>query len=242
MNWEENPLDIRALTFDFWNTLAIDSKPAMVRELAAERMTTELKKAGIEISNEDMFIAFAECRSICYSYQEDKEIDFVPKEQLDWILKYFKIEAPQDMWNRLFIHYTTSLFDIPPTFTEGLAGVLEKLKQSYKLAVICNTGRTPGWVVRKILKDYLLEQYFDALVFSNETGIAKPNPAIFEITARLLNTKPPLIMHVGDDPTTDVGGALRAGFRVGWYNPIGIEKDVECDIIIESLDELLEIE
>lgn len=235
-------MDLKALTFDFWNTLAIDSKPAMVRELAAERMTAELKRTGVEISNEDMFIAFAECRSICYSYQEEKEIDFVPREQLDWILKYFKIEVPPDMWNRLFIHYTTSLFDIPPTFTDGLVEVLELLKQSYKLAIICNTGRTPGWVVRKILKDCLLEQYFDALVFSNETGIAKPNPAIFEIAARLLDTKPSQIMHVGDDLTTDVYGARRAGFRAGWYNPVGIEKDVECDIIIESLDELLEIE
>jgi FMN phosphatase YigB (HAD superfamily) len=242
MNREENPLDLEAITFDFWNTLAVDSQPARVRELAAEKMTTGIRELGLKISREDMFKAFSECRQICYSYQEDKEIDFTPKEQLDWILEHFGVNTTLPMWNRLFLYYTTSLFDIPPFFAEGLEGILKELKAKYRLAVICNTGRTPGWVIRKILKDNDLEQHFDVLVFSNEMGIAKPNPLIFEITSRLLETHPSRIIHVGDDLRTDVGGALRAGFKTGWYNPKGIKKEVDCDFLLNNLSDLVKIQ
>lgn len=234
-------MDLEALTFDFWNTLAIDSQPVRVRELAAERMITQLKAMDIHITAQDMFKVFAECRKICYSYQEDKEIDFTPKEQLDWILGYFDIDVKPDMWNKLFLDYTTSLFDFPPTFERNLAVTLKELGRRYKMAVICNTGRTPGWVVRKIMKDNGLERYFEALIFSNEMGVSKPNPIIFEVAAKLLSAHPSRIMHVGDDPHTDVGGALKAGFKAGWYNRIGMKGDLKCHFILESVSDLLKI-
>jgi len=234
-------LDIKAITFDFWNTLANDSAPARVREMSAELMTDLLGNEGIQIDTKSMLAAFAECRQVCYYYQEEKGIDFTPKEQLDWIINHFGIKPEPVVWNGLLDAYTTTMLNIPPTFPEGLQGILGELKTRFKLAVISNTGRTPGWVVRKVFRDSGLLQYFECLTFSNEVGVAKPNPYIFELTARILEVNPRNILHIGDHVLTDVAGASGAGFRAGWYNPTRTDKNVECDMVIYDFSELLKI-
>lgn len=234
-------MSIKAITFDFWKTLAVDSAPVKVRELSAERMVTILRREDIAIDCEKMLKAFVECRKLCYCYQEDRGIDFTPRDQLDWILDYFRIKPDPETWNGLFDAYTTSLFDYPPNFTEGLPDVLGKLSKKYKLAIISNTGRTPGWVVRCILADAGLKQYFNVLVFSNEMEIAKPNSYIFRIAARMLKEQPENIMHIGDHIHTDVAGALKADYKAAWYNPAGIKAAVKCDLEVKDFLELLNI-
>lgn len=234
-------MNIRAITFDFWKTLAVDSEPVKVRESSAHRMISLLKRENIFIDCEDIMIAFAECRELCYRHQEDRGIDFTPKEQLDWIIDRLEIKPSSDTWNGLFDAYTTSLLDFPPSFAKGLGEVLMALKKDYKLAIISNTGRTPGWVVRCVLTDFNLKQYFDVLVFSNEIGVAKPNPYIFQITSRILREQPENILHIGDHLHTDVAGALGAGFKAGWYNPEGMDIEIEADFTLKDFSELLKI-
>ena len=232
---------IEAITFDFWNTLANDSAPVKVREMSAMRMVKLLKEEGFTVERGNMLEAFAECRQLCYFYQEEKGIDYTPKEQLDWIMDRFEIKPGPTLWNGLFDAYTTTLLDVPPVFVGGLEGILKELAERFKLAIICNTGRTPGWVVRKLLHDHGLEHYFNALIFSNEVGVAKPNPYIFEIAARMLEVNPSSILHIGDHILTDVAGATWAGFRAGWYNPSRVDKEVECDIILKDFADVLRI-
>ena len=235
-------MNIEAITFDFWNTLAVDSAPVEVREMAAERMTRLLKEAGFMVDCENMMKAFDQCRQHCYFCQEVKGIDFTPREQLDWIMDYFEIKPEPDLWNGLFDAYTTTILEVPPVFVEGLEGILKELAARFKLALICNTGRTPGWVVRKVLSRQGFERYFNTLIFSNEVGVAKPNPYIFEIAARVLEVQPDKTLHVGDSLITDVAGASGAGFRAGWYNPTRIDKKVECDVVLWDFSDILKIQ
>ena len=52
----------------------------------------------------------------------------------------------------------------------------------YRLAVICNTGMVGGRVLREVLKRHGLFDFFDVTVFSNEFGVSKPHPSIFQHT------------------------------------------------------------
>ncbi len=232
---------LKAITFDFWNTLASDREPVRVREIAAEKMVTHIRGEGTKISSKNMQEAFAECRKLCYSYQEDKGIDLTPKEQLDWILEYFDLKPKPMIWNKLFDDYTTSLLDIPPRFVDELGSILKELGSKYKMAIICNTGRTPGWVIRSIVRECSLDGFFDAQIFSNEVGVAKPNPYIFEIAARMLNVQNNETLHIGDDIHTDVGGALGAGYRTGWYNPKGLCREVKCHYVFKDFSDILKL-
>ena len=62
---------------------------------------------------------------------------------------------------------------------------------------------------------------FAVRIAAREMGLAKPERAIFEHTARALGVATHEVLHVGDDPWLDVAGAARAGMRTCWVNRQG---------------------
>jgi len=51
------------------------------------------------------------------------------------------------------------------------------------------------------------------MLFSDEAGIRKPDPRIFQIATERLKVKPCDIVHIGDNLKSDVWGAKNAGFK-----------------------------
>src|SRR5947199_4970116 len=77
-----------------------------------------------------------------------------------------------------------------------------------------------GRVLREVLRRHGLLDFFDVTVFSNEFGVAKPDPSIFEHTlAALGGVRPAEALHVGDLEELDVEGARRAGVHSARYLP-----------------------
>jgi putative hydrolase of the HAD superfamily len=60
-------------------------------------------------------------------------------------------------------------------------------------------------------------------ISSRECGVAKPAPAIFHAACARLGLPPQSVLHVGDDPELDVGGARAAGLRTAWINRTGAD-------------------
>jgi putative hydrolase of the HAD superfamily len=63
--------------------------------------------------------------------------------------------------------------------------------------------------------------YLDAVVISEEAGVAKPDPRIFEIAIGRLGRPRDETVMVGDAWATDVAGARAAGLRAIWLNRFG---------------------
>jgi putative hydrolase of the HAD superfamily len=63
--------------------------------------------------------------------------------------------------------------------------------------------------------------YFKACVSAREFGVAKPDPRIFQAAAEKLNVPVDAVLHLGDDATTDVWGAMQAGMQTAWINTQG---------------------
>jgi putative hydrolase of the HAD superfamily len=103
----------------------------------------------------------------------------------------------------------------PPAIDQGARAALEALAAGgVLLAVVSNTMRTPGEVVRQILDRAGLLPLFGVLTFSDECGIRKPARAIFLRTLEELGVPAEHAVHVGDDSILDVEGARDAGMRV----------------------------
>ncbi len=66
-----------------------------------------------------------------------------------------------------------------------------------------------------------LEAWIDVLVVSEDAGVAKPDPEIFEIALERLGCTAERAVMVGDSWAADVIGALSAGIRPIWFNPLG---------------------
>lgn len=60
----------------------------------------------------------------------------------------------------------------------------------------------------------------DVLVVSEETGVSKPDPRIFAAALERLGCRAENAVMVGDSWLADVRGALAAGIRPIWFNPL----------------------
>jgi len=63
-----------------------------------------------------------------------------------------------------------------------------------------------------------LSRFFQFSICARDFGAAKPAPQIFHAACERLGLPPDAVLHVGDDPEMDVGGARAAGMRSAWIN------------------------
>ena len=122
---------------------------------------------------------------------------------------------------------------------DDAARLLDALEGRLPLALITNGASDTQ---RAVLQALDLERRFDEIVISGEVGIAKPDPAAFRLVCERLGTDPAETWHVGDDLTTDVGGAKASGLVAVWVDRdrIGLASNaVEPDLTIGSLDDLV---
>jgi putative hydrolase of the HAD superfamily len=61
----------------------------------------------------------------------------------------------------------------------------------------------------------------DVLIASEEAGVSKPDPRIFEIALERLEATADRAVMVGDSWANDILGARAAGIRAVWFNPAG---------------------
>jgi HAD superfamily hydrolase (TIGR01509 family) len=70
-----------------------------------------------------------------------------------------------------------------------------------------------GWDIRPAFARVGALESLHAVVLSCEHGLAKPDPALFNLACDHLDTPPSRVLYVGDDPVKD-GAAVRAGLPV----------------------------
>jgi putative hydrolase of the HAD superfamily len=88
-----------------------------------------------------------------------------------------------------------------------------------------------------------LGEIFRFVVFSQDDGVEKPAPKLFDIAVDKAGCSIHELLHVGDSLDNDVAGATRAGIRCVWLNRIGaqIDSSVHVDYEIQSLSRLTEL-
>ena len=96
---------------------------------------------------------------------------------------------------------------------EGVAQALSRLATRYPLVGLSN-GNADVFCTAA-------GPYFKAAVSARLCGVAKPDVRIFQTAAQQLNLPMDAVLHLGDDATTDVLGALNAGMQTVWINTQG---------------------
>lgn len=98
--------------------------------------------------------------------------------------------------------------------------VLTELKTSgYGLYVVSN------WDVQleSVLGDLGWTDYFDGIIASAVVGSEKPEPGIFEEALNMCGASHDRVVHVGNDPVSDVKGATNFGLDAVFVNRSGEE-------------------
>src|SRR5919106_4555628 len=101
----------------------------------------------------------------------------------------------------------------PPTARyDDVVPCLEELQGRYRLGVIANQ---PGEVRSALARDGL-DGFFEVWGVSDELGVGKPDPALFELAARTARVPTTAAVMVGDRLDYDVRPARRVGMRAIW--------------------------
>lgn len=114
--------------------------------------------------------------------------------------------------------------------------VLESLKLDYKIAALTN-GNADLTLIG-------IDHLFDDIQLASLSNPPKPDKAMFNKTAAALGVETEHILHVGDNPGTDVEGGRNAGTMTVWFNQHGVEWPDHyqpADIEIDNLTVLTEI-
>lgn len=118
----------------------------------------------------------------------------------------------------------------------GAAELIADLHGRYRLALITN-GLSDVQYPR--LQKSGLADYFQAVIVSDEIGVAKPDPAIFDYTFDQLGRPAKSnVLIIGDSLTSDMAGGLNYGIDACWYNPNGQTADLALTYQISALSEL----
>ncbi|MFX0186008.1 MAG: HAD family hydrolase [Candidatus Hodarchaeota archaeon] len=149
-----------------------------------------------------------------------KEEEFSNTQILLNIWNKFEIEITQDLVttaNQILSYYFDSLMHLILPFP-GLHDILTHLKESYILVLSSNHSFPEnGWAV---LHRYELTDYFSKIIFSGDIGWKKPSMKFFRNAfSSFGDINKNRILHIGDDPETDVKGALNFGIKALWIRP-----------------------
>lgn len=120
----------------------------------------------------------------------------------------------------------------------GTMELLAYLKPKYHLHLITNGFQEIQHVK---LSGSGMEPYFETLTVSEEVGVKKPNPEIFQYALRKAGATPEESLMIGDEMAVDIDGARAAGIDQLFFNPSGQPAQGECTYEVKSLLEITSI-
>ncbi|MDU4093278.1 MAG: 5-amino-6-(5-phospho-D-ribitylamino)uracil phosphatase YigB [Pantoea sp.] len=199
---------IKAITFDLDDTL-YDNYPVILK-------TTEESHRFLQSWHPDLsdfsVEAYQQLRNQLLAQEPDIYHDVTEWRRRTVELAMLNIgltpaEAQQgaDKVMAVFAHWRSKV-DVPPETHVALAALAERVP----LVAITNGNAEPHL--------FGLDGYFQFVLRAGPHGRAKPYQDMYHLAAQRLNLAPENILHVGDDLTTDVAGAVRCGMQACWIN------------------------
>jgi putative hydrolase of the HAD superfamily len=215
---------IRGVVFDLWQTLAVwplDEERTLYRRMAAH--------AGVD---EDRFFAAWDAG------RHSRETGPM-RTYLEVLGRELGTNgADMDALAAVRLDYTREVL-VPRS--DGLSTLAELKRRGYRLGLITNCSED----VQQLWNETALAELFDAVVFSCDVGIAKPDPRIYAIASEQLGVEPDEAVFVGDGANDELAGAERAGMRAVQLRIAGEQLAPEAEAWrgeqIASLTDLLHV-
>ena len=207
---------LAGVTFDYWNTL--------IRVPAESEWTQRidvwlqvLHDHGHTPSRDDVEAAFDHMRAV-HDAEWRANRQHGAADAVDAVLAKLAFEVPPEVVERLLAALLQVAADTEVVPTDGIAETLAELDEAgVRIGIVCDVGLTPSTVLRQRLEHLDLLRHFDHWSFSDEVGVYKPAPAIFEHALGGLGVDAGAAAHVGDLRRTDVAGARAVGMTTVRY-------------------------
>jgi putative hydrolase of the HAD superfamily len=217
---------IRAVTFDFWNTLYADAG-AGANGVSAERTRRRaslIAGAVVEAKGDsapplpEIERRVVEILPRATRLRDETSYGHTTEERVAWVLSELDVSLAPGALESLANAAARLGLEFPPVPVEGAREALACVTASAVAGVVSDTGIIHGRCLRRILASDGLAECFGAFGFSDETGRLKPHAGAFAPVLERLGVAPEEAVHVGDLVETDVAGALALGMRAIWID------------------------
>ena len=100
---------------------------------------------------------------------------------------------------------------------DGAIELVQDLSKKYTLSIVTN-GLSA--VQERRIKQSVIAKYFKDIVISEEFGVSKPHPHIFEHAINNLgNFSKDEVLMIGDSLSSDIRGGINFNIDTCWFNP-----------------------
>jgi len=199
------------VTFDCWNTLLTESRWAVAHALRVGELRDAAREAGREVATDEAGRAFdAAWRRHMELWVAGQATG--AEEIARWGLAELGLHDPHPALEHLVRSFQEASHSSGVVALDGARETLAALERAgVACALVCDTGLTPGRVVRRHLDREGLLGALAVQVFSDEVGAPKPDARVFHAALEPLGGDPARALHVGDLRRTDVAGARALG-------------------------------
>ncbi len=202
--------EINHIFFDLDHTLWDFDKNS---SLAFHKM---FQKFGINISVDQFLITYQPINMKYWKLYRDEKINKTElrRGRLVDAFDAFGTQFPLETIDALSDNYIEFL-PLNNYLIEGAKEILEYLMPKYHLHIITNGFKE---VQNTKLSNSGIKHYFKTITNSEEVGVKKPNPIIFEHALKVSGAKHNESLMIGDNYEADILGAERLGMKTLCYN------------------------
>ncbi len=205
-------MPVCAITFDFWCTLFQDVSGRNRQELRADafvRATGASRKVVLHVMDQ--------VAAEFFRHHVEEQRTLTPLDAVRMTARQIGTRLSSGQEQTLAQEFGTAILEDPPVPVDGALDAVRAAAARVPVAVISDSGLSPGSSLSKLLANHGFLEYLDVLVFSDEVGVAKPQRPMFDTAAERLNVDVADLLHIGDLEVTDVAGAKGVGAQAALF-------------------------
>lgn len=198
------------VTFDCWQTLIYEDRPP-VHGPAQGRVKIFAAATGAQ--PDQITQAFSDAW-LEHQRAWHRRVVVAGPEMTRHVLRALGIELSSARERELVEALEDEILSHEIVAVEGARELLQALRAAdVRVALICDTGFSPGRAVRQLLARVGLLEHLEVQIFSDEIRVPKPHPRAFAAALSGLGVSAQGAVHVGDLRRSDIAGARAAGMR-----------------------------
>ena len=227
--------ELEAIFFDFGGTMVSEESDRIAHYHIADFVKNHY---DIPLSHEeiDRFLTQDLLMEIENAEQKWPDVSGILKNSIEKLASKFGktlSEEEKENFVKTYIDLHVKYMELFP----DVISTLEHLKGTFKghIGIISDIVSD---LISGVLKKFDLEKFFDSVTTSEEVGVGKPNPKIFEVAFKKAGVRGERSIYVGNSPKHDVIGAKRVGMKVILVGP---QMHHLADFKVKNFHEILPI-
>lgn len=141
----------------------------------------------------------------------DIDRDYLQRHRFEDTLDELDLDA--EAWEEV-ANYYIGQYSEHWAWIDGAMDAYNRVRNTFDVGIITNGFAE---LQRQKFDRFVFWQTASNLVVSEEIGIMKPQPGIFEYATRITGLDPERILYVGDSLHSDIEGGSSYGWKTAWY-------------------------